>query len=218
MKVVVIGGSGATGRELILQLLEDKRVELVTVLVRRSFFSKDPKLVEVVVDFDKLEEYRQYIIGDVAFSTLGTTLKAAGSKEAQWVVDYDYQLKYAALCKLNLINTFVLLSSAQADAKSRFYYTKMKGLLEEAVKALNFPKLIIVRPGPIDRPNTDRTAEKVAIKVLGFFNKYGLFKSYRPISTMLLAKVIMNSAFEDKEGILDIYNPKEIWGEEESEN
>lgn len=213
MKAVVIGATGATGRELVLQLLADKRVDSVTVLVRRSFFTADPKLLEVVVDFDKLEDFSSYIIGDIAFSTLGTTLKAAGSKEAQWVVDYDYQLKFAALSKINHINTFVLLSSAQASIHSRFYYTKMKGLLEEAVKALNFPKLIIVRPGPIDRPNTDRRAEKITIKMLNFFNKLGFLKPYKPISTMTLAKAIVESAFEDKQGLVDEYNPKEIWEE-----
>lgn len=211
MKAVVIGATGATGRELVLQLLEDKRVELVTVLVRRPFFSGEPKLREVIVDFDRLEDYRSDIEGDVAYSTLGTTLKAAGSKEAQWVVDYDYQLKFAALCKINHIKTFVLLSSAQANVSSRFYYTKMKGLLEEAVKALNFPKLVIVRPGPIDRPNTDRKNERIAIKVLNFFNTMGLLKPYRPITTIDLAKAIKDASFEDKEGLVDEYNPKEIW-------
>lgn len=217
MKAVVIGGTGATGRELVLQLLEDRRVESVTVLVRRPFFPSEPKLKEVVVDFDRLEDYRVFIDGDTAFSTLGTTLKAAGSKEAQWVVDYDYQLKFAALCKLNRISTFVLLSSAQASVTSRFHYTKMKGLLEEAVNALNFPKLVIVRPGPIDRPNTDRRGERIAVKALKFLNSYGLFKTYKPISTMELAKAIKESSFEDKEGLVDVYNPKEIWGEEGDE-
>ena len=80
MKAVIIGGTGATGRELVLQLLADPKISQVIVLVRRPFFSPDPKLLEVEVDFDKLEEYRPYIIGDIAFSTLGTTLAAAGSK------------------------------------------------------------------------------------------------------------------------------------------
>ncbi|MGB7526827.1 NAD(P)H-binding protein [Sphingobacterium cellulitidis] len=213
MNAVVIGATGATGRELVLQLLSNPKVDSVTVLVRRPFFTSEPKLHEVIVDFDHLENYSDFIIGDVAFSTLGTTLKDAGSKEAQWVVDYDYQLKFAALCKMNRIDTFVLLSSAQASKNSRFHYTKMKGLLEEGIKALNFSKLIIVRPGPIDRPNTKRKGEKYAVKTLKFLNRIGLFKPYKPISTMFLAKAIVDAVFEDKDGILDIYNPKEIWGE-----
>ncbi len=211
MKAIVIGGTGATGRELVLQLLEDKRIESVTVLVRRSFFSPDSKLIEIIVDFDHLEDYSDYIMGDIAFSTLGTTLNAAGSKEAQWTVDYDYQLKFAALAKQNKIETFVLLSSAQANQESRFFYMKMKGQLEEQVKALNFSKLIIIKPGPIDRPNTDRAGEKYTIKTLKFLNKLGIFKSYKPISTISLAKAIVDSVFKDNQGVVNVYNPKEIW-------
>jgi len=213
MKAVVIGATGATGRELVLQLLANPKVDSVNVLVRRPFFTPDPKLHEVIVDFDRLEDFSHFIIGDVAFSTMGTTLKDAGSKEGQWVVDYDYQLKFAALCKLNRFHTFVLLSSAQANKNSRFFYTKMKGLLEEGIKALNFPKLIIVRPGPIDRPNSKRMGEQYAVITLKFLNKLGLFKLYKPISTMILARAIMDAAFEDKDGLIDIYNPKEIWDE-----
>ncbi|SEG24510.1 Rossmann-fold NAD(P)-binding domain-containing protein [Sphingobacterium lactis] len=213
MKAVIIGCTGATGRELVLQLLADPKISQVIVLVRRPFFSPDPKLLEVEVDFDKLEEYRPYIIGDIAFSTLGTTLAAAGSKEEQWVVDYDYQLKYAALAKLNKIPNFVLLSSAQASKTSRFYYSRMKGLLEDAIQALDFKKLTIVRPGPIDRPNTDRKGEKIAVKAINFLNKLGLLKTYKPISTMDLAMVIKDAAMDKKHREIDIYNPKEIWEE-----
>lgn len=213
MKAVVIGATGATGRELVLQLLANPKVDSVNVLVRRPFFTPDPKLHEVIVDFDRLEDFSHFIIGDVAFSTMGTTLKDAGSKEGQWVVDYDYQLKFAALCKLNRLHSFVLLSSAQANKNSRFFYTKMKGLLEEGIKAMNFPKLIIVRPGPIDRPNSKRKGEQYAVSTLKFLNKLGLFKLYKPISTMFLARAIMDAAFEDRDGLIDIYNPKEIWGE-----
>lgn len=213
MKAVVIGATGATGRELVLQLLANPKVDSVNVLVRRPFFTPDPKLHEVIVDFDRLEDFSHFIIGDVAFSTMGTTLKDAGSKEGQWVVDYDYQLKFAALCKLNRFHSFVLLSSAQANKNSRFFYTKMKGLLEEGIKALNFPKLIIVRPGPIDRPNSKRKGEQYAVSTLKLLNKLGLFKLYKPISTMFLARAIMDAAFEDRDGLIDIYNPKEIWGE-----
>ena len=77
MKAVVIGGSGATGRELVSQLLEDFRFEEVLVLLRKPFFGKRERLTEVVVDFEHLEDYKHYIQGDVAFSCLGTTLKAA---------------------------------------------------------------------------------------------------------------------------------------------
>ncbi len=210
MKAVVIGGSGATGRELVLQLLADNRVESVVALVRKPFFMPDPKLKEVIVDFDHLEQYAAFIDADVAFSTLGTTLKLAGSKKKQWRVDYEYQLKFAQLARMNHVFTFVLLSSAQASPKSKFFYSRMKGMLEEKIKQLDFPKLIILRSGLIDRPKTDRRGEKIALKVIKVFNALGILKSYKPITTVDLAKVIVDRSFDDSEDDITILEPKEI--------
>ncbi len=210
MKAVVIGGSGATGRELVLQLLADYRVESVVALVRKPFFMPDPKLKEVIVDFDHLEQYAAFIDADVAFSTLGTTLKQAGSKKKQWRVDYEYQLKFAQLARMNHVFTFVLLSSAQASPKSKFFYSRMKGMLEEKIKQLDFPKLIILRSGLIDRPKTDRRGEKIALKVIKVFNALGILKSYKPITTVDLAKVIVDRSFDDSEEDITILEPKEI--------
>ncbi|MEI5985108.1 MULTISPECIES: NAD(P)H-binding protein [Sphingobacterium] len=210
MKAVVIGGSGATGRELVLQLLADYRVESVVALVRKPFFMPDPKLKEVIVDFDHLEQYAAFIDADVAFSTLGTTLKQAGSKKKQWRVDYEYQLKFAQLARMNHVFTFVLLSSAQASPKSKFFYSRMKGMLEEKIKQLDFPKLIILRSGLIDRPKTDRRGEKIALKVIKVFNALGILKNYKPISTVDLAKVIVDRSFDNSEDDITILEPKEI--------
>lgn len=216
MKAVVIGGTGATGRELVLQLLANPQVESVVALVRRAFFPPDPKLQEVIVDFDRLEEYAAYIVGDVAYSTLGTTLKQAGGKEKQWQVDYEYQLHFARIARRNKIFTFVLLSANQAHPDSRIFYSRMKGKLEEAIISLDFPKLIILRPGFIARPNTDRRMEKISLGIIGFLNKIGLFRKFRPISTVDLANVILNSSMNENEKDIDIWESPKILGFKQS--
>jgi|SRR5690606_1800730 len=195
MKAIVIGGTGATGKELVTQLLNDVRFEEVTALVRRPYFGGHIKLKEIIVDFDKLEEYKESIHGDVAFSCLGTTLKDAGGKEAQWRVDHDYQLKFAAIARENGIESFVLLSAAGADSKSLIFYNKMKGALEQNVKALGFNKFLIIQPGAIDRPNTTRTGEKWMIKILHSLNSLGILRRYAAISTARLALAMINAYF-----------------------
>lgn len=196
---MIIGGSGATGRELVAQLLEDTRFEWVTVLLRRPYFEKHPKLVEIVVDFEDLASYGDHIRGDVAFSCLGTTLRDAGSKEAQWRVDHDYQWEFAKLARENGVGAFILLSAHGAKADSSIFYSKMKGRLEEHISQLDFPQLTIIHPGGIERPNSDRMGEKLLIPLLKTFNAIGLFKAYAPLTTQRLAKAMIAAFFMYKE-------------------
>lgn len=195
MKAIVIGGTGATGRELVRQLVDDSRFREVVALVRRPFFDGIPKLREIVVDFENLEVEREHIQGDVAFSCLGTTLKDAGSKGAQWRVDHDYQLKFAALARDQGIPAFVLLSAAGARTGSLFFYSKMKGVLENSVRALGFTQLTVIRPGAIDRPATTRIGEKRMVEFLKWVNQIGLLRSYAAISTVRLAQAMIKAFF-----------------------
>ena len=42
--------------------------------------------------------------------------------------------------------TMILVSSVGADSGSKYFYTRMKGLLEEAIKDLEFETFHIIRP------------------------------------------------------------------------
>ena len=199
MKAIIIGGTGATGKEVVKQLLEDGRFDTVTALVRRPYFDPHPKLTEIVVDFENLANHADAIRGDIAFSCLGTTLKDAGSKDAQWRVDHDYQLEFARIAHANGVESFILLSAFGADAKSRIFYSRMKGTLEENLKQLDFQHLLILHPGGIERPDSTRTGEKTMIKILKAFNAIGLFTGYAPLHTTRLAKAMIASVFEFRE-------------------
>jgi len=83
MKALVIGATGATGKDLVKQLLNDKDFDEVDVFVRKPLEIQNEKLKTHVVNFEKPDEWKNLVRGDVAFSCLGTTLKDAGSKEAQ---------------------------------------------------------------------------------------------------------------------------------------
>lgn len=201
MKALVIGATGATGKELIDLLLKDNNYTEVSIFVRRSTGKSHPKLREHVVDFSNVNSFQDLIMGDVLFSCLGTTLKDAGSKEKQWKIDYDIPANFAAAAKQNNIKSLVLVSSYGASAKSSVYYSMMKGKLEDYLQGLNFAQYIIFRPGPLIRENTDRLGEKISIKVIKFFNAIGLFKNLKPITTAFLAEKLVKATETLPEGM-----------------
>ncbi len=163
-----------------------------------------------VIDFDRMEQWKPLVKGDVLFSCLGTTLKKAGSKEAQWKIDYEYQYHFAQAAKENNINNYVLVSAGFASPDSMFFYSKMKGQLEEAVKALGFPTLTIFNPPVLKRKNSDRPAEVIGWKTMEFFNKLGLFPSQKPLPTEVLAQAMINAA-KSKENGLTTLQGEAIW-------
>ena len=200
MKALIIGATGATGKDLVTQLLADDTYSEVHCFVRKPMSITHPKLHAHVVNFETPEVWADLVRGDVAFSCLGTTLAVAGTKEAQWRVDYDYQYAFAQQCKANGVPTFVLISAAGAKAQSKLFYNRMKGQLEDAVKALDFSCLLIFQPSVLIRSNSDRSGENFTVKALKFLNKIGHFKRYRPMPTEILAEKMLSAVHKSPKG------------------
>ena len=201
MKALIIGATGATGKDLVTLLLNDDTYAEVHCFVRKPMSISHPKLHAHVINFDTPEAWADLLHGDVAFSCLGTTLAMAGSKEAQWRVDYDYQYAFAQQCKANGVPTFVLVSAAGATAQSKLFYNRMKGQLEDAMKALEFTRLLIFQPSVLVRKGSDRKGEQFGLKMIVLLNKIGLFKRYRPMPTNILAQRIRREVATATEGV-----------------
>jgi uncharacterized protein YbjT (DUF2867 family) len=199
MKILVIGATGATGKDLVKTLLNDEDVRQVDIFVRRALDLTHKKLHTHIIDFDKSDEWKNSVTGDVLFSCLGTTRRIAGSKEAQWKIDYEYQYEFAKIARENGVEQYGLVSAVGASAKSIVFYNKMKGALEDAVKLLGFPKLIIFQPPLLIRENTDRKVELIAEKIIKLFNKIGLFR-WQTLSTKTLAEAMIESVKMLKNG------------------
>ncbi|WP_343685954.1 NAD(P)H-binding protein [Chryseobacterium gleum] len=194
MKALVIGATGATGKDLVNHLLNDKEFDEVDIFVRKPVDIHNDKLKVHVVNFEKPEEWKDMVKGDVAFSCLGTTLKDAGSKEAQKKVDFDYQYEFAKAAKENNVEDYILVSAYGANPQSKIFYSKMKGELEEAVKQLHFNKITIFKPGMLERKDSERTGEVLGSRIIKFANKLGLLESQKPLPTDILAKAMINSS------------------------
>lgn len=201
-KAIVLGATGMVGSQLVDLLISTTEYAEIITFVRRPSGKTHPKLKEYVVNFDDIQSWSQYIQGDVLFSCMGTTLAQAKSKANQFKIDYTYQYNVAEIASKNEVNTYVLVSSAGANAKSSTFYMQMKGKLDEAVKSLAFKNIIILRPGQLygDR-NEKRLGEKMGLSVMFFLNKIGIFKKYKPIHAMEVAKAMLAAVKKQKSAI-----------------
>ena len=197
----VIGGSGLVGQKLILQLLDHSEFVKVRSFVRRPSGMAHPKLEEIKIDFGQLQSWKHLVQGDVLFSTLGTTIKTAKTKENQYKVDFGYQLKFALAAFGNNVPTYVLVSSLGANSYSRVFYSRMKGELEEAVSKLSFKKLIIFQPSILDGKRTEnRTGEKIMLAITHFVTQF-MLKKYQPTRVDLLAAKMIAASLDQSQGI-----------------
>ena len=206
MHALVLGASGATGQEIVKLLLEDSNFTKVSVFVRKEINIKHEKLIIHEINFSKLSQYNSLVNGDILFSSLGTTKKEAGSKKEQFLVDYTYQYEFAKMAFDNSVSHYSLVSSLGANKNSFFFYPKIKGDLEEAVKSLNFKKIQIFQPPSLIRQSDlIRSGEKISIKFLKAFNKLGLLKSLKPLLVKDLAKKIIDEALTSNEDVITTY-------------
>ena len=193
-EVNIVGATGMVGRELTRQLLEEPGIGKVRIFVRRKNGISHPLLEEHIVDFDQTASWASLVTGDVLFSALGTTLKQAGSKEAQYRVDFTHNYHFAEAAARNGVPTYVLVSAAGADARSFIFYSRMKGELDDKVQTLPFRSIYILRPSILTgHREIRRPAEEWSAT---FMEKIGrvMFRSYRPISAATVASAMINAA------------------------
>lgn len=211
LHALVLGATGSVGQELLKLLLKDSGFSKVSIFVRRKPTIEHQKLTTHEIDFSRLKDYKRFVEGDVLFSALGTTLKDAGSKSRQYLVDFTYQYEFAKMASDNGIPHFSLVSSAGANQKSFFFYPKIKGELEQTVKKLPFKKIQIFQPPILIRqPELIRSGEKIGIKVFTVLNKIGFLKSQKPLSVSFLAEKMISEIKSDRTLGMRTYKPNDI--------
>ena len=163
------------------------------MFTRRTLGINNKKLEEHLVDFERIEEWKEKIKGDILFSAMGTTLQKASSKAIQYKIDYTYQYETALAAANNGVNTYCLVSSAGANPKSFIFYSRIKGELDNAVKSLPFKNIFIFRPSILDGERQEnRRGEEIGIVLSRFFTKIPGLKKYRPIAGERLAKAMIH--------------------------
>jgi uncharacterized protein YbjT (DUF2867 family) len=202
---LIAGASGLVGRHCLeLLLAADDRYARVISIGRRTLPLSHPRLEQVVVDFDNLENHRLRLIADDVYCCLGTTIRQAGSEAAFYAVDYTYVLKLAALLSSNFASQFMVVSSLGADAASRVFYSRVKGEMEAAIRQLDFRAVHFFQPSLLlgERPSP-RIGERIGALVLALVRPLliGRLRPYRAIAASTVANAMLKAARQDADGV-----------------
>lgn len=210
---ILVGGTGLVGSQLLKLLIEDKTFSRLIILTRRSTGVVNDKIEEHIVDFNDISSFSNKIVGDVLFSCMGTTLKQAGSKSAQFLVDFTYQYEVAQAAAKNNVPDYVLISSAGANPESRMFYSRMKGDLDEEVEKLPFIRIKILRPSVLvgDREHK-RVMEEIGAKfITGVGQIIPAMSKYRAIKDIEVARAMINAYKIEANDYYKIYELDEVF-------
>lgn len=203
MKALIAGATGLVGSHLLQLLIKDPDYERIFVLTRRPLKIQDDKIGEIVSDFNDLATTLQEIKTDHVFCCLGTTMKKAGSREAFRKVDYEFPLQIANIMRSRGASKFLLVSAIGASRNSMFFYNRVKGEVEEAVRQMKYPALFIFRPSLLlGNREEERIGEDVAKKIYQYIDWIfiGPFKKYKGIEAATVAAAMLKKAKSDESG------------------
>ena len=200
MNILHVGATGLVGRLVLARLLASPSVTRVVAPTRRPLGIEHPLLSNPVVDFEVLPETADWWAVDAVICTLGTTIDDAGSQAAFRRVDHDYPLRVAQLAHRHGAHTYALNSALGANARSSIFYNRVKGELEDALAALDYPSLVLVRPGLIDgQRERPRAGEGRALAVSRLLRPL-LPKKWRPSRAERIADALVDAALHPPPG------------------
>ncbi|MBB5174139.1 NAD-dependent epimerase/dehydratase family protein [Texcoconibacillus texcoconensis] len=210
---LVAGATGLIGDCVVEDLLNEDVYDEVILFVRRpTRFQNHKKIREYMIDFDDLHTYMSDLRVDDIFICLGTTMKEAKSKKGFMKVDYTYPLKLAKEAKIQSAARVLIVSAIKSDRDGAFFYTRVKGKLEEELIALQLESLHIFRPSLL---TGHRSEFRVKEKTAEIFSKSlsplltGPFEKYKPIPAKYVSSVMVTVAQEESKGV-HIYESDKI--------
>ncbi len=202
MRLMLVGASGLVGQQVLRQALANPGVARLIAPTRRAL-APASKLENPLVDFERLPVDAPWWKVDAVICTLGTTMAQAGSEAAFRRVDHDYPLEVARLAHAAGAGAFVLNSAFGAAAGSRVFYNRVKGEVENAIAALGYPSVTLVRPSLLDggpRPDV-RRGERAGLWVARTFRPL-IPARYRAVATDAVARTLLAAALAPAPGLL----------------
>ena len=193
--VLLAGATGLTGEHLLDRLLNEPTITRVLAPSRRPL-AEHPHLENPV---GETAEWLPRLSGqvDIAFCCLGTTLKKAGSEQAFRAVDLDLVAAFAKRARELGARHLIVISALGADPSSSIFYNRVKGEMEAALKAQDWPQLTLCRPSLL---LGERTEPRLAEQLAGPLSRL-IPGKYHGIEACQLARAMWRLALEEQEGV-----------------
>ncbi len=201
---LLVGATGLVGGYCLRFLLDKDVYSKVIILVRREISLKHPKLVQHVVDFDKLKESKSFLIAEDIFCCLGTTIKKAGSQAKFKKVDLEYPVEVAKISLENGAKQFLIVTAMGSNKSSPVFYNRVKGEVELAVKKLPFKSVHIFRPSLLlGERGENRVGEKIGTVLFNVTAPLfvGPFKKYKAIEGKAVGGAMVETAVKATPGV-----------------
>ena len=201
---LLAGASGLVGTYVLEGLLDAADFGRVYAITRRPLGREHARLANRIVRFENLEAQLAGLTCHVAFCCLGSTIREAGSNEEFRRIDVDYVLAFARAARAAGAQRFVVVSSAGADTRSRIFYLRTKGEMEQRVAGLGFPALDILQPGLLFGWRRElRPAELAAMALMPLVNLFlvGNYAARRGISARDVAAAMIGAARSGRRGV-----------------
>ena len=201
-RLLILGATGAVGREVLRLALQHPQVQQVLAPTRRPL-PAHPRLVNPITDFARPEEALAEDARaegvDAVVCALGTTIRLAGSQAAFAAVDRDLPIALGRAALRLGARSLALNSSLGASASGNFYL-RTKHQAEEGLRQLGFASYTVVRPSLIDAQRTEsRPGERVGLWVSRLLGPL-IPRRYRPVAASAIARTLLQAALDAEPG------------------
>jgi uncharacterized protein YbjT (DUF2867 family) len=201
--IVLVGATGLTGRKVLDLLLAHPACGHLTILVRKEIDLTHAKLKQVVCDYNSFSA-EMLPVCDRVFCCLGTTIKVAGSKEVFEAVDRHYPVAVAKAAFERGANVFSIITAIDSSASSKVFYSRVKGLCEDDLKAIGYQGLLILRPSMLLGARKEKRVAEHIGQVLMARLAFLIPAKYKAVSADCVAEVMVKKGMGDVKGVVVI--------------
>ena len=207
MNIIITGSTGMVGKAVLLEAIDDNRIEKILVINRTSLASEYPKLKEILIqDFTQIGTQKEYLKGyDACFHCMGVS--SFGMSESQYTyLTYDITKAFVdTLYEINpsMVFNYVTGEGTDNSEKGRIMWARVKGKTENYILNKGFKGAYMIRLGALLPEKGIQSKTKLYNTLYIFLRPLFplLKKSKNIITTTNFGKAMLNTLFYPQDDI-----------------